>query len=58
VLDPQPADIQGRDGAIPVRLSRSAFPFVVKAFADMGYSGDRPPNVRLVDVEIVRKPKD
>jgi transposase len=59
VLDPQPADVQDRDGAIPVlRLSRKSFPFVAKAFADMGYSGDRPQNATLVDVEIVRKPKD
>jgi putative transposase len=31
---------------------------VEKAFADMGYSGDRPQNATLVNVEIVRKPKD
>ena len=59
VLDPQPADIQDRDGAVPVlRLSRKSFPFVSKAFADMGYSGDRTQNATLVDIEIVRKPKD
>ena len=59
MLDPQPADIQDRDGAVPVlRLSRRSFPFVAKAFADMGYSGDRPQNATLVDVQIVRKPKD
>jgi transposase len=59
VLDPQPADVQDRDGAVPVlRLSRKSFPFAAKAFADMGYSGDRPQNATLVDVEIVRKPKD
>src|ERR687889_416067 len=35
VLDPQPADVQDRDGAVPVlRLSRRTFPFIVKAFAD------------------------
>ena len=43
VLDPQGADIQDRDGAGPVlRLSRRTFPFIVKAFADAGYAGDRP----------------
>lgn len=48
VLDPQPADVQDRDGAVPVlRLSRKSFPFVAKAFADMGYSGDRPQMARL-----------
>jgi transposase len=34
-----------------------SFPLVAKAFADMGYSGDRPQKARLVDVEIVRKPR-
>jgi len=59
VLDPQPADVRDRDGAIPVLpLLRKSFPFVVKAFADMGYSGDKPRNATLVDVEIVRKPPD
>ncbi len=34
VLDPQPADVQDRDGAVPVlRLSRRTFPFIAKAFA-------------------------
>ncbi len=38
VLAPQAADVQDRDGAIPVlRLSRTSFPFVAKAFAHMGY---------------------
>jgi putative transposase len=59
VLDPQPADIQDRDGAIPVlQVSRKSFPFVEKAFADMGYSDNRPQSATLIDVEIVRKPKD
>ncbi len=31
VLDPQPADVQDRDGAVPVvRLSRRTFPFITK----------------------------
>ncbi len=39
VLDPQPADVQDRDGAVPVlRLSRRTFPFIAKAFADAGYA--------------------
>ena len=59
IIDPQPADIQDRDGAIPVlKISRKSYPFVEKAFADMGYSGDRPQNASLIDVEIVRKPPD
>lgn len=59
IIDPQPANIQDRDGAVPVlRISRKSYPFVERAFADMGYSGDRPQNASLIDVEIVRKPPD
>ena len=59
MLDPQPAHIQDRDGAVPVlRLSRRSFPFVAKAFADAGYAGDRPATATLVTVEIVRKTPD
>lgn len=59
VLEPQPADIQDRDGAGPVlRLSRRSFPFVVKAFADSGYAGDRPATATIIAVKIVRKPPD
>ena len=47
VLEPQPADVQDRDGApILLRLSRRSFPFVTKAFADAGYAGDQPPRQR------------
>jgi putative transposase len=59
VLDPQPANMQDRDGAVTVlQLSRRSFPFVSKAFADAGYAGDRPATSTLVTVEIVRKPPD
>ena len=59
VLEPQPADVQDRDGApIVLRLSRRSFPFVIKAFADSGYAGDRPATATSIDVEIVRKPPD
>ncbi|MGV7030578.1 IS5 family transposase [Methylobacterium symbioticum] len=57
VLDPQPADVQDRDRAVPVlRLSRRTFPFIAKAFADAGYAGDRPATATIIAVEIVRKP--
>jgi len=50
ILVPQPADVQDRDGAAPVlRLSRYSFPFITKAFADMGFAGDgqrTPPRSR------------
>lgn len=59
VLEPQPADVQDRDGApIVLRLSRRSFPFVTKAFADQGYAGDRPATATSVTVEIVKKPPD
>jgi len=54
---PPPANVQDRDGAVPVlQLSRRSFPFVSKAFADAGYAGDRPAAATIIDVEIVRKP--
>ena len=57
VLDPQPADVQDRDGAVPVlKQSRRSYPFIEKAFADAGYAGDRPASATLIAVEIVRKP--
>src|SRR5215210_3770223 len=41
ILEPQPADVQDRDGApLVLRLSRCSFPFITKAFADMGFAGD------------------
>src|ERR687893_227244 len=41
ILEPQPASVQDRDGApLILRLSRRSFPFVTKAFADMGYAGE------------------
>ncbi|SFI94356.1 IS5 family transposase [Methylobacterium brachiatum] len=59
VRDPQPADVQDRDGAVPVlRLSRRSFPFIVKAFADAGYAGDKPATATIIAVDIVRKPPD
>jgi len=59
ILEPQPADVQDRDGApIVLRLSRRSFPFIAKAFADMGYAGERPANATSISIEIVRKPPD
>ncbi len=59
ILEPQPADVQDRDGApIVLRLSRRSFPFIAKAFADMGFAGDGPANATAITVQIVRKPPD
>src|ERR671911_2173807 len=54
ILEPQPADGQDRDGAsVVLRLSRRSFPFIAKAFADMGFAGERPANATSITVEIV-----
>jgi putative transposase len=59
ILEPQPADVQDRDGApVVLRLSRRSFPFIAKAFADMGFAGERPANATSITIEIVRKPPD
>ena len=59
LLEPQPADVQDRDGApIVLRLSRRFFPFIAKAFADMGFAGEGPANATAIIIEIVRKPPD
>ena len=57
ILEPQPADVQDRDGgAVILRLSRRVFPFITKAFADSGYAGERAAAATSINVEIVRKP--
>jgi transposase len=59
ILEPQPANVQDRDGApVVLRLSRRSFPFITKAFADMGYAGDGPATATCITIEIVRKPPD
>ena len=59
ILEVQPGDVQDRDGApLVLRLSRSVFPFIAKAFADAGYAGDGPATATCITVEIVRKPAD
>src|SRR5215213_1641870 len=57
ILMPQPANIQDRDAALFVlRLSRCSFPFITRAFADMGFAGDGPANATAITIEIVRTP--
>jgi putative transposase len=59
ILEPQPADVQDRDGApLVLRLSRRSFPFIAKAFADMGFAGQAPAAATSITIEIVRKPAD
>src|SRR5918993_34433 len=59
ILEPQPANVQDRDGApLVLRLSRRSFPFITKAFADMGFAGEGPAIATSITIEIVRKPAD
>jgi putative transposase len=59
ILDVLPANIPDRDGApVVLRLSRRSFPFITKAFADMGFAGDRPAKATCITIAIVHKPPD
>ncbi|MDB5684662.1 MAG: transposase [Sphingomonas bacterium] len=54
-----PADVQDRDGAVPLlKASRSRHPFVAKAFADSAYNSDRVANATSIDIQIVRRIAD
>jgi transposase len=56
VLQAHPADIQDRDGAIPLlKASRSSFPFIKLAFADSAYGADRVRQATLIVIEIVKR---
>lgn len=56
VLQTHAADVQDRDGAVPLlQASRRAFPFVEHVFADSAYAGERVANATQITVEIVRK---
>ncbi len=56
VLQTHAADIQDRDGAVPLlKTSRRAFPFVELVFADTAYAGERVANATCIAVEIVHK---
>ncbi len=59
ILQPQPADVQDRDGApVVLRLSRCSSPFIAKAFADRDYASERPATATSITTEIVRRPSD
>lgn len=56
VLQPQPASVQDRDGAVPVLQAAPArFPFIAHVFADSGYSGETLARATRIAIEIVRK---
>jgi putative transposase len=59
VLQVHPADIQDRDGAIPLlRASRKTHPFVELAFADSAYNADRVRDATSIVIEVVKKVAD
>ena len=51
-----PADVQDRDGAVPLlKQSRPRHPFVERAFADSAYNSTRVADATSIVIEIVRK---
>jgi len=59
ILQAHPADVQDRDGAIPLlKASRSSFPFVELAFADSAYDANRVRAATVIVIEIIRKIAD
>ena len=51
-----PADVQDRDGAVPLlRQSRRRYPFVERTFADSAYNSARVADATSITIEIVRK---
>lgn len=51
-----PADIQDRDGAVPLlKRSRHRHPFVALAYADSAYNSPRVAAATLIGIEIIRK---
>jgi len=56
ILQAHPADIQDRDGAVPLlQASRSRYPFVECAFADSAYNSDRVRDATSIAIEVVKK---
>lgn len=56
VIQAHSADIQDRDGAVPLlKASRASFPFVAVAFADSAYNADRVKDATAITIDIVKK---
>jgi hypothetical protein len=50
VLQAHPADVQDRDGAVPLlQASRRSFPFIELAFAGSAYNADRARDATSID---------
>jgi putative transposase len=59
VIQAHAADIQDRDGAVPLlQASRQSFPFVELAFADSAYNADRVRDATCITIEVVKKLPD
>jgi len=59
VIQAHAADIQDRDGAVPLlRASRTPFPFVELAFADSAYNAGRVRDATSIAIEVVKKITD
>ena len=59
VIQAHPADVQDRDGAVPLlKASRRSFPFVELAFADSAYAAERVHEATSIAIEIVKKIAD
>src|SRR3546814_19957390 len=56
VIQAQAADVQDRDGAIPLlKASRGSFPFVELTFADSAYAAQRVKDATCIAIEVVKK---
>ena len=59
VIQAHPANIQDRDGAVPLlKTSRRSFPFVKFAFADSAYNAKRVRDATSIAIEVVKKIAD
>lgn len=59
VIYAHPADVQDRDGAVPLlQASRRSFPFVERTFADGAYGAQRVKDATCIAIELVKKITD